>query len=332
MRWLTGLVVVLGCLWSGYWFIGARGFEAGAMGWFAKMEAAGKIARYQALEVQGFPNRFDLTVTAPEIGDAASGIIWQAPFLQILSLSYKPWHVIAAFPPEQRITLPPKAMTVQAGKLQASVVVQPVPALPLDRLVLVGEDLVALGDSGWDLRAASVQFATRQDATRADMHEIRLDVTDLQPDARLVAVMGGVLPDRISLLRMDAVAGFTAPIDRMLLQTRPQVAQLILNDLRVTWGDMSVAAQGSVIADTAGFAEGEVRLRVENWQVALDVAEAMGLIATKDRKLWDQAATFLALGSGGDTAIELPLQFRGGETWIGPLAVGPAPRLQLQLR
>ena len=226
MRWLTGLVVVLGCLWCGYWFLGARGFEAGAEHWFTNMEAAGKVARYQALDVNGFPNRFDLTVTEPQIGDPASGITWQAPFLQILSLSYKPWHVIAAFPPTQQITLPYDAVTVQSGKLQASVVVQPVPTLPLDRSVVIGEDLVALGESGWDIRAASMHFATRLDATRADMHEIGVEVTGLQPDARLTAALGSVLPDQISLLRVGVSAGFTAPIDRMLLQSRPQITQL----------------------------------------------------------------------------------------------------------
>lgn len=328
MRWLTGLVVVLGCLWCGYWFIGARGFEAGAAGWFANMDAAGKTARYEALAVQGFPNRFDLTVTAPEIGDPDSGIQWQAPFFQVLSLSYKPWHVIAAFPPEQRISLPGEAITLQSGKLQASVVVQPLPALPLDRLVLVGEDVVALGDKGWDVRAASIHFATRQDASRVDRHEIGLEVAGIQPDAGLTAVLAGALPDQVRLLRVDAVAGFTAPLDRMALQSRPQITELILKDMRVDWGDMSVIAKGSVVADSAGFAEGEATLRLENWEVALDVAEAMGVIAVKDRGMWDQAARLLSLGAAGDAAIELPLQFREGQTRIGPLVVGPAPRLR----
>jgi hypothetical protein len=198
----------------------------------------------------------------------------------------------------------------------------------LDRLVLVGADVVALGDTGWDVRAASLHFATRQDAARANWHEIGLEVAGIQPDAGLTAVLAGALPDQVRLLRVDAVAGFSAPLDRMILQTRPEIAELTLKELRVDWGDMSVVAKGSVIADAAGFAEGEATLRLENWRVALDVAQAMGVIAAKDRGMWDQAAQFLSLGAAGGDAIELPLTFKAGQTRIGPLAVGPAPRLR----
>jgi hypothetical protein len=328
MRWLMGLVIMLGVLWCGYWFVGARGFEAGAAGWFANVQEAGKEARYERLDVRGFPYRFDLTVTAPEITDSNSGIAWQAPFFQILSLSYKPWHVIAAFPPEQRITLPQESMTLRSETLRASVVVQPVPSLPLDRVVLIGDGLTLLGDHGWHMGAASVHLATRRDETRQNTHEIGLEVTALRPDATLMSMVAGMQPEEVALLRVTAKFGLNAPIDRFALQTQPQIALLELDELRVEWGSMTVAAKGRVQADASGFAEGEVVLQLENWRVALDVAEAMGLIAARDRQTWDQAASFLALGSSDKDAIQLPLQFRDGMTLIGPIPVSPAPRLR----
>jgi len=328
MRWLTGFVIVLGCLWGGYWFVGERGFEAAAKSWFAKLDASGKVASYSDLVVHGFPNRFDLTLTDPHIGDPATGFDWQAPFFQVLSLSYKPWHVIAAFPPEQRLILPPEAMTIRAGKLQASLVVKPQSTLPLDRLSLVGEAVEAVGDSGWTVAAETVQFATRLDANRVDWHEIGLNIGNLSPDAGLMALFGGVLPPQVALIRVDAHVGLTAPIDRTVIATKPRITAVDLDDLRVDWGTMGVTAKGSVIADARGFADGDVVLRLENWRVALDVAQAMGILAQDQRKLWERAAQFLAKQTDGVDTLELPLKFANGQTRIGPLPVGPAPRLQ----
>lgn len=328
MRWLTGLVVVLGCLWGGYWFVGERGFEATVREWFVLLQNHGKVATNSGLAVHGFPNRFDLTISDPHFSDPKTGIEWKMPFIQVLSLSYKPWHVIAAFPPEQRLTLPPETMTIRADKLQASVVVKPQSLLPLDRLALVGEAVEAVGDSGWIVKAETVQFATILDESRMNWHKVGLNISNLMPDARLMALFNGVLPAQVALIRADAHAGFTAPIDNMLLDSQPRLAALELDDLRIDWGTMSVTAKGNVIADGAGFAEGDAVLRLENWRVALDVAETMGILTPKQRKLWDQAAQFLAPQPEVTETIEIPLKFQSGLTFIGPIPVGPAPSLR----
>jgi hypothetical protein len=327
MRGLIGLVLVLGVLWSGYWFVGGRGFERAANAWVTQLQDSGKVVSHAGLAVQGFPNRFDLTVTQPRFADPATGIRWEAPFFQVLSLSYKPWHVIAALPSEQRLTLDGQAMTIRADKLQASIVAEPAPALPLDRLTLIGDGVAVVGDAGWSLRAQALRFATRQ-AVGENAHELGLSVTDFAPDPALMALFEEALPPLVGLIRLDAVAGFTAPIDRMALQTHPRLASLDITEARVEWGDLRAFATGRVIADAAGFAEGAVTLRLENWRLALDVVQSMGLIAPEDRRLWDQAAGFLALGSSDKEAIDLPLQFKGGRALIGPVPVGVAPRLR----
>lgn len=330
MRWLTGLVLVLACFWGGYWFVGKRAFEAATHSWFDTLQTNGKIATKAGLEIAGFPNRFDLTITAPQLSDPATGLDWQAPFLQVLSLSYKPWHVIVAFPPEQNLTLPPETMKIRSGKLQTSVVVKPQPSLPLDRLTLVGEMLEILGESGWTLRADALQFATRADESRAGWHEVGLNLTNLTPDARLMALLQGVLPAQIGLIRGDAHLEFTAPIDRSILENQPQLATIELDDLRLEWGTMRVSAKGQAKADAAGFAQGDVVLRLENWRVALDVAQTLGVISAENRKLWNQTAQFLVDGSDDKNTIELPLKFENGLAFIGPIPVGPAPQFYLQ--
>ena len=327
MRWFMGLFLALGVAWCGYWFIGARGFEAAAAAWIGEVNANGNVATHQGLAVQGFPYRFDLTVTEPRFSDPAAGMAWEAPFAQVLSLAYKPWHVILALPPEQRVTLRHEAMILRADKLQASIVVQPVTALPLDRTTLIGDKIVVAGDAGWTLRADSLRLATRR-AEGENAHELGLSLSNLSPDPALMALFDRVLPPLVGLIRLDAVAAFSAPLDRTALESRPRLTRLDITEARVDWGDLRATASGQVSADAAGFAEGTVNLRLENWRLALDVAQSMGLIAAKDRPLWDQAAGFLTLASSDKTAIELPLSFRDGLALIGPIPVGAAPRLR----
>jgi hypothetical protein len=324
MRWLIGLVLVLGGLWSGYWFIGARGFEREAEAIIAQIEASGRAAAHQGLTVQGFPNRFDLTVTQPQLAHPATGISWKAPFLQILSLSYKPWHLIAAFAPEQQLKLRGTALTLRAAKLQASIVAQPVTARPLDQLTLAGDALVLEG-AGWQIGANGLRAATRRGLAQ-NTYDIAATLTDLAPDAGLMAKLGGALPPKIDLLRLEATTTLTAPIDHFALQTKPQIAAIDLTEARLDWGPLQISATGRVIADAAGFAEGRVTLRVENWQAALKAAQNMGGISTRDRQMWEQGITLLARGSDG--TVELPLQFQAGLALLGPIPIGPAPRLR----
>jgi hypothetical protein len=328
MRALTALVVILGGLWCGYWFIGARSYDAAAQAWLTQFQASGRQADVAAMQVNGFPNRFDLTVTSPRLSDPATGLSWETPFFQVLSLSYKPWHAILAFAPEQRLTTPYGTFTLQAEKLQASVIAQPVPALPLDRVTLIGDNVTATGDTGWQVGAQALRFATRRATGGENAHDIALTLTDLTPDPELLAQFGTLLPPQIALIRLDATTDFTAPIDRFALQTRPQIAAIDLGEFRVDWGDIGVSAKGRITPDSAGFAEGTVNISLENWPLVLDLAQSMGVIAANDRKMWDQAAGFLAMTSADKTRIELPLTFANGQAMIGPLAVGTAPKLR----
>ncbi|MDZ4134328.1 MAG: DUF2125 domain-containing protein, partial [Paracoccaceae bacterium] len=111
MRVLLAVVLGLAMLWGGYWFVGARALEQGGAAWFADQTAQGRIAMRDSFGVRGFPNRFDLTVEGLRLADPATGYGWQAPFVQIFSLTYKPWHIIAALPPEQQFQTPGQAIT-----------------------------------------------------------------------------------------------------------------------------------------------------------------------------------------------------------------------------
>ena len=328
MRALMAVVLALAALWGGYWFLGSRALERGAEAWFTDAASQGFVAERESLSVQGFPNRFDLTVTGLKLADLSTGFGWQAPFVQVFSLSYKPWHVIAALPNTQTVTTPFEDITLASTKLQASFIVKPQPSLPLDRIAVVGEAVHATSSLGWQVGAGTARFATRLADDTGLAHEIGVEVGDIAPDPALIAAVSEAgLPALIDMFRIDAVATFSAPLDRFVADSRPGVMAIDVRVVLFRWGELSLFAKGKIAADAAGLAEGRIDFRVENWRKALTVAVALGVITPEVAPTYQNGLTLLAAGSPDPGAIELPLIFANGRMSIGPLPLGPAPRL-----
>ena len=112
----------------------------------------GRVATNRGVSVQGFPNRFDLTVTDLHLADPVTGFGWDAPFAQVFSMTWKPWHLIGALPNSQTVTLPDQVIELASTKLQGSLKLVPGAALALDGVVVDGADLVATSSLGWVLR------------------------------------------------------------------------------------------------------------------------------------------------------------------------------------
>ena len=326
MRGFMVAVLALGVLWGGYWFVGSSALQKGVEGWFAGQVAAGRVAGNSGVEVHGFPNRFDLTVTDVHLADPVTGIGWDAPFAQVFSMTWKPWHLIAALPNTQTMTLPDQSVVVESTKLQGSLKLVPGVALALDTAVVDGADLVATSSLGWILRAARVEVASRRDASAADGHEVNVKVTGLVPDAALLAGVPG-LPGVVEVAQVDVVAGFSAPIDRFAPDTRPQLVALTVKNATVRWGDLLVAAKGAVAADAQGLAEGRIDIHIEGWQKLVPVAVAMGLIKAEVTPTAEKMMGLMAAQSADGKSLDLPLVLAAGRMSLGPVPLGPAPRM-----
>lgn len=327
MRAILTFCAVLVVAWCGYWFIGARVVAQGAEAALVQARAQGYRAEAADLSVRGFPNRFDLTVTAPDLGDPASGLGWSAPFVQVFALTWRPWHVIAAFAPEQQISTPLGVFTLTAGKLQASLRARPTTLLPLDRSTLIGSDLTLLAPGGESLATPELRFATRDLDGTGLRHEIGLEVTDLAPGP-------GLLPDGIGLpavidrLRLDADLTFSAPIDRNASRTGPDLTGLALHEALLLWGDLALHAKGDLEPDAAGLAEGSLTLRATNWQRLLPALVAAGLVRPEVVPTWTRMLEIMAQSSGDPAVIDVTLRFAQGRVSLGPLPLGSAPRLR----
>lgn len=326
MRALLWVVVAAAVTWGGYWFAGARALETAAQTWFRTQTDAGLVAEHSALSVSGFPNRFDLTVTDLRLANPATGYGWTAPFVQILSLSYRPWHIIAAFAKQQQVQTPWQDLAVASDKLQGSVVFVPGTNLALDRLTVAGNGMRVTSDLGWTVGVDTLRFATRQVESNGTRHEIGLEMLGLQPDPGVTAALPD-FPATLEKLRLDAIVTLTVPLDRRAGQARPRASHVDVKEVRLVWGTLVLSGSGSVAAAADGLAEGRIALRLTNWRDAMPLAVAAGLITAEVAPTWQNMLALLAAQTGTPEDLDLPLIFARGRASLGPFPLGPAPRM-----
>ena len=324
MRWLAGIFAVAVALWCGYWFAGSSAIERGLHSAMAQAEAGGRTARARELRVQGFPNRFDLVVEGLELADPVRGLGWQAPQVQVFAMTWKPWHVIAALPVSQVITLPGQAIVLTGQDQMASLRAVPSTDLPLAEARLVGRAQRAVSDAGWSVGLDTLAVALRASPAEPAAYQFGLEATGIAPDPALTAALAPAdLPALADLLRIDLGLTLTAPLDRHAGETRPALAALRINEAQLIWGALKTDASGTVEPDAQGFAAGRVEIRLQGWDRLPPLLVAAGVLRAD---LAPTVLNALNAAAAGKEELVLPLVLKDGQMGLGPLPLGPAPR------
>ncbi len=332
MRILFAIVALAALGWSGWWWVHASSREAALERWLAGRRDAGWVADAGDVSVRGFPNRLDAVVTDLALADPDSGWSWTAPEFQILSMSWKPNHVIAVWPGEQVVASPYETVRVESAGMRGSVVFEPGLGLTLDRTAIEIADMRLRGEFGWEAGIGKAMFSTRRSRREAApefAHDLSFVAGDLTPPAFLAALdVGGVLPASVEALNVDATLVFDRDWNRASVEgENPRLLEVRLRDASAVWGSLDLRGQGDLKADARGYAEGEIRLRARNWSEMLTIAERSGAIPQGLAGPLRAGLDLIARLSGDRDTLNVPLKFSGGNAMLGPVVLGEAPRL-----
>lgn len=337
MRKLLFLLVALVALWSGYWFVGSYAVRNGVNTWFANAAGQWLTAENSGVTVAGYPNRFDLTVDGLKLADPASGAAWQAPFVQVFAMTWKPWHIIAAFPPEQVVTLPGQAVTIGSTGLKASLRAKPSLDLPLAEVRLAGTTLALASDRGWTLGLGEFTIALRADEALGPAgYDFGFDLAPLTPDPGFLSAVKAVtipdlppsdLPDTVETLGGSIYLTLSAPLDRNVATAKPYLTRIEINQLNLAWGKLALSAKGTVEADDQGFASGEITVDVTNWDRLPAILVAAGVVKPEVAPTIARGMQALASQSPDLAILTLKLTLAEGQMSFGPFPLGPAPRM-----
>ncbi len=330
-RKLVVVILLAALAWSGYWWVGSTAKETALVSWLEERRNAGWVADYQSLDVRGFPNRFDTRIVNLELADPESGWAWSAPEFQVLALSYQPNHIIAVWPQIQTFSSPLERIEVEAKDMRASVKFVADTALALDRTVLILEDLKMTSTADWVSTLKKATFTTEQTVGEPFAYDIGILAEKLKPARMFKAIVdpSDILPDTFEVLRLRSTTAFDGPWDRHAIEgDKPLLTRLDIDEFTATWGKLDFQAKGSVEVDRFGFPTGKIAVRAKNWKDMLALAVSAGVLPQEFAGTLEGILGIVANLSGNPETLDAPLSFANGQMKLGPIPIGPAPRLQ----
>ena len=334
MRGLLTLILLAAIGWSGYWIVGAQGSQGAFETWFDQRRNEGWVADYSDFSVQGFPNRFDATFTDLSLADPGTGLAWDAPFFQLLALSYQPNHVIAIWPHDQKIATPLGKYQIDSADMRASLVLQPNTQLGLERTTLTAEDLVITASEAQETSGvASLSLAAERLEESDATYRLGLTANDLKPAAPWVRLIdpGNSLPEVFDTLAADLTVTFDKPWNRSAIEVaRPQPRDIHLKLAQARWGQLELQLAGKLAVDDSGLPKGQITVKAKNWREILGLVVASGAIPESMGKTIEDGLSLIAGFSGNPKTLDIPLDFRNGRMLLGPIPIGPAPVLRIR--
>lgn len=326
MRVIVWLVALFAVLWSGFWFYSARAVRHEVEAALTQMKAEGR-ADYSAIDLGGFPARFELTVTEPALADPRGLWLWRAPGITVHALAYDPGKIIALLPTGQSIETAGETIAISTTDARASAGFGLSSALPLLHAEAISDATEAKSDRGWTLGASQVRLAIRKEDGADFLYRLGAEATALTlsgPPADVLARAN--LPAGPGQIKLDAGATFDRALDRTATATPPRLTNLKVDALELDWGTLSLRGDGTLTVDGAGQPDGVLTLKLLNWRALPPLLVAAGVITPDMERPVTRTMKQLAKLSGNPDELVLPLTFKSGWVALGPLPLGPAPR------
>lgn len=334
MRRVVWVVLVLALVWSGWWYWAASAGKAAVDRWLADRRAEGWQAEYGALDVSGFPAKFDAHMALPALADPETGVAITASGMDISAPAWWPGNLTVTLP-EDAITFasPTSRATLLMDQALAQLQLHPGKTLELEALSL---------DAGpWSLNAPLGQVVSADDARLSFVQQtaggtrytLKIDAAALRPgsvprSALRVPESWPVTFDRFAL-NMDV--GFNRVWDLSAVEVaRPQPRLIRIALAEAAWGTLELRAAADLTVDEQGVPAGTLSLQARNWQDMLVLAEAAGALPPALVPQAQSVLSALAQATGDPQAIDITITVRNGLMLIGFLPIGPAPRLILR--
>lgn len=333
MRKLVWLFVAAVLLYTGYWFVGARGTENAIAGWADARATEGWQAEYGEIKTKGFPTRFDTKITDPLFADPRSGVAFSTPSVEILSQSHRPTRIRVKVAPTATLSTPLQRLEITQDVAEAELFVEPGPSLTLDHSSLTLDAFAVASNMGWGVALDTAHFDTQRDVSDPFTHDISLTAEGLAPSRGLMSTLDpkGLLSDQFEKLDLKMTATFDGPWDIHALEgPRPQPTHIDLTTLSATWGKLNLRVAGQFDVDARGYPIGKIAVKAENWREMIEIAISMGAIPKSMSNLALRAGAMLAGMSGRKDTIDADLTLKDGMIVLGFIPLGPAPRLAIR--
>lgn len=333
MRRLIRVFIFAAVIWSAYWFIAGYGLRNAITAWFDKQQELGWQAEFSDVGTAGYPGHHITRLNSPALADPVTGTAWSADWIEFQSPAIWPGRQVLRFADTpQRLSYYDQTATIQATDLKAELQLQPGVALLLEKMALTAGPW-SVTDDNEALAGGETFGLMMEQTTQPEIYQISARIDGFTPGDELRTLMRSAtsLPQAFETLELDMATTFDKPWDRGALEHgRPQPVAIDLKLAELKWGELRLFAAGELDIDAQGIPTGEIAIQAENWRDMIAMANAAGALPDQAVDPVTRALNFMAGLGGNPSALDLQLNFRDGFVALGPLPLGPAPRLILR--
>ena len=301
--------------WSLAWLWMMHETERRLDGGAASLRASGWTVAWGQRHVGGYPFRLDVDFTDLRLADP-SGWAVAMPALKSEAFAFAPTNWVFYVPSGLALTRPDGGLVnVSAGALRASI--NGWDQAP-PRISVEGDDLAfaaAPGARPFSLASAkTLQFYTRAGPGQQAALFFSLDGGVAQPQSWVGEIAGG----KPVAVRLDGILSHTADLSGsswrgLIAHWSAGGGTFDVHQLTLTAGDASLeASKGGVAVGDDGRLEGVLQASLRDETRVLSVADGKAPPADAGPPA---------------SALDLPLTFRDGATWLGPVKLAPAPKV-----
>lgn len=339
---IAAVLVLLAAGYAGLWWTAAGTLRARVEAVAAARVEAGLPTRYRALTVDGFPLALRARIDGAEaaLDGPLAGLTWHGAGLVASVRPWTPRRIRLRLDGSQEIRGPAGPVLTATGRILAA-------DFRLDgagratRLDARLRDLLLTPASGGAIAVQAADIAYRAKGEAADGAAtggnpdgegptFALDASEIRlPDAA-----GGALGRQVSRLIFegqlagDIPAGTTAAA---LAAWRDSGGTVDITHAEARWGPLHMAATGTLTLDAEMRPLGAFAARIVNYEAALDLFAAEGVLAPREAAI---ARTVFALvarrpADGGPPALEAALTIQDGRLSVGPVPLFDVPPLAL---
>jgi hypothetical protein len=325
--WAPFVLVLVGVIGFGAaWFWMRAEVERGLETIRTSATASGWTMDWDRYSISGFPFRLDVTLDNPRLREP-SGSGLAARSLKAEAFVFAPGHWVAYAPDGVTIARRrggPLRVTAKALRASVSETERTPPRLSIEGLGLTFA--TPPGSAPFPLRAAS-EFHLHMKAGPDDQGAAYIELDGAL--AGLDGLLGRIAANRPATLIIDgiysnarALSGPSLPA--AVRRWSASGGRLHLRRLHLEVGQAEIdARQGDLGVSSDGRLAGRVDLVLHQAPRTLNAMDEAGAL-TQD--VARAVATVAGAEQEGPT-VALPLSFEAGRTTLGPIAIGPAPRL-----
>ena len=322
------LLLVAAALWSAFWVAEKRQLVAGLDAGVEQAKGAGYQLRWGSREVGGYPFRLDVTLTDVSLGEP-SGWALRAPRIEAEAQAFAPTSWLIAATRGLTFVRPQGGpVSVSGERIRASLThpgARP-PSLSLEGVKLAFATPPEAAEPFWLTAAERFEFHLR--AGPDDEGGVFLSLAGGQ--ARPSGLFARIAGDKpitgewnSTLSKMSAFSGRDWP--DAVRRWSEVGGRMTVRNASLTSGEAQVAVTGGTLAaDPDGRLSGTLDVSLRQAPAAL---AAMGAAGALPPETAETAALVARARQGTGDAARAAITFQAGQATLGPVAVGPAPRV-----